>query len=368
MNGGESTLPPICGDAPMCGDVRRIVVLRANGVGDFIFALPAIAALRTTYPQAQIIFLGKAWHASFLHERPCGIDEVIAVPPVHGLTAASADAECPATNAQFFARMRAYRFDLALQMHGGGRYANPFVRQLGARLTFGARTADAAPLDRWVLYQPLQNERMRLLEVANLAGARTDRLEPRLPLTPRDFRELAEHWQPDDSPLVVMQPGATDQRRYWPAEKFAAVADALAAEGALIAVNGIESERQVTAQLVAAMRTAAIDLTGALSLSALAALISKARLVVGNDSGPLHLAQALGTPTVGVYWFTNLLRSAPLAWRSSRCAVAVRTQCPVCGCENVHARCAHDVSFVSEVPVDEVIALALELYRDGQRD
>ena len=97
---------------------------------------------------------------------------------------------------------------------------------------------------------------------------------------------------------------------------------------------------------------------------ALAALLARARLVVSNDTGPLHLAHAVGTATVGIYWFTNFLVSAPLVNGSHRHALSLRTRCPLCGAENLTSRCEHDETFVDDVGPEEVTALALELWRE----
>ena len=66
-------------------DIRKIAVLRANGLGDFIFALPALEALRVAYPEAEIVLLGKKWHANFLANRPGPVDRVIVVPVSKGV-------------------------------------------------------------------------------------------------------------------------------------------------------------------------------------------------------------------------------------------------------------------------------------------
>ena len=67
-------------------DVQKIAVVRANALGDFIFALPALEALRGAYPQAEIVFLGRGWHAAFLAGRPGPIDRVIVLPPTKGVS------------------------------------------------------------------------------------------------------------------------------------------------------------------------------------------------------------------------------------------------------------------------------------------
>jgi ADP-heptose:LPS heptosyltransferase len=143
------------------------------------------------------------------------------------------------------------------------------------------------------------------------------------------------------------------------------VGDALAEHGARIAVNGGADEKALCAQVCAAMRAPALDLSGRLSLRGLLALLARSRLVVSNDTGPLHLAQAVGTPTLGFYWFMNLLASAPLVAGPHRELFSTRIQCPVCGAENVRERCTHDASFVADVPLEEARALALQMFSDA---
>jgi ADP-heptose:LPS heptosyltransferase len=164
-------------------------------------------------------------------------------------------------------------------------------------------------------------------------------------------------------PLAVLQPGSSDPRRCWPAARFAAVGDALAATGAVVAVNGSAGEAGLAGAVIGHMRRPALDLAGRLSLGGLCGLLEGAALMVSNDTGPLHLALAVGTPSVGIFWFTNLVDGTPLRQDLLRVALSLRLHCPVCGQENVHRRCAHDPSFVDDVSVEQVIGLALPLVR-----
>jgi ADP-heptose:LPS heptosyltransferase len=168
---------------------------------------------------------------------------------------------------------------------------------------------------------------------------------------------------PGGGPLVVLQPGATDPRRRWPAESFAAVGDAVAQEGAAVAINGSAAEAPLVRAVIGHMRSPALDLSGKLSLSGLCGLLEGAALMVSNDTGPLHLALAVGTPGVGVFWFTNLVAGTPLRQHLLHAATSLRLHCPVCGAENVHQRCTHDPSFVADVPVDHVTSMATSLLR-----
>jgi ADP-heptose:LPS heptosyltransferase len=93
-------------------------------------------------------------------------------------------------------------------------------------------------------------------------------------------------------------------------------------------------------------------------------VLARARLVIANDSGPRHLAAALGTPTVGVYWVGNVINAGPLLRARHRVGVSFRQACPVCGIDQASVgteRCPHDDSFVADVTVDEVLAHARDL-------
>jgi ADP-heptose:LPS heptosyltransferase len=330
---------------PAVPDARKIAVLRACALGDFMFALPALDALRRSYPRAEIVLLGRAWQQRFLEGRPGPVDRVVVL---RGFDES--------------ATLRAERFDVALQLHGGGRESNPFVRSLDARVSAGLQAHDAMPLDRNLPYAYLQSERIRLLEAVALVGARGDAIEPRLVVDDMDRAEGEDAMLGvDPRALVVLQPGATDPRRCWPATKFAAVADALAQEGMRIAINGGPDERELVTRVRNSMRRPSLDLGSALSLRGLAWVLSRARLMIANDTGPLHLAEAVGCPTVGIYWLTNLLNAGALTRGMHRYCVSYRLDCPACGRSNVDERCPHQDSFVADVAVDDVLTQARAL-------
>ena len=344
-------------------NVRKIAVLRANALGDFIFTLPALVALRAAYPEAEIVLLALGWHATFLAGRPGPVDRVVVVPPMAGLTVPqdARDSDDSDEQEHFFAAMRQEHFDLALQMHGGGRYSNPCVLRLGARFTVGSKTPDAPPLDRWIPYIFYQNEIMRHLEVVALAGAAPVVLEPRLIVTDRDRTEALSVVPETDQPLVALHPGAGDSRRHWPPEKFAAVGDALAADGAQIVVTGIKAERGIISNVLRAMNAATLDLCGKLSLGGLAGLFECCHLVIANDTGPLHLASAVGAGSVGIYWCGNQITFGHITRARHRPILSWRLNCPVCGRNCICETCDHRESFVADVPIEEVLAAARNL-------
>jgi ADP-heptose:LPS heptosyltransferase len=106
------------------------------------------------------------------------------------------------------------------------------------------------------------------------------------------------------------------------------------------------------------MHAPAVALAGRLGLGGLCGLLARAALLVSNDTGPLHLGLALGVPSVGIFWLTNLIEGMPLRPSALHSALSVRTRCPVCEQDNLNTRCPHDVSFVADVGIDEVEALA----------
>jgi ADP-heptose:LPS heptosyltransferase len=141
------------------------------------------------------------------------------------------------------------------------------------------------------------------------------------------------------------------------------VATALAEQGCRVAVVGHGPDDARAAADIAA-NSPAVDLVGALDMKAMVGVLARARLVVANDSGPRHLAAALGTPTVGIYWVGNVINAGPLLRARHRIGVSFRQSCPVCGVNQASVgteRCEHDDSFVADVTVQEVLAHATDL-------
>ncbi|MDZ5447405.1 glycosyltransferase family 9 protein [Micromonospora sp. 4G57] len=352
-------------------EVERIAVLRANALGDFIFTLPALAALRAAYPSAEIVLLGAPWHAKLWRDRPGPVDRVLVVPPAPGIRDPGPDEAGPALD-DFLAAARDERFDLALQLHGGGRNSNPLVAGLGARVTAGPRAEDAPPLDRWIRYVYYQHEVIRYLEVAALVGAPATTIVPALAVTEADRAEARRVLGEPRQPRVALHPGATDTRRRWPSERFGEVARALVGDGYEVLVTGTPAEREVVEAVVAAAGVPVRPQVGTLSLGGLAACYAGCALMVSNDTGPLHLAAAVDTPTVGVFWIGNLINGATPLRARHRPIASWTTQCPVCGMDCTRdiyphrpgdGDCPHRDSFVADVPTVEVVEAARELLR-----
>lgn len=352
------------------GGILRIAVLRGGGLGDLMFALPAVDALAAAYPDASITLLGTPVHRELLTGRPGSISTVEVLPFSEGVRPGQEDS---AQKQEFMDRLRG-SFDLAVQIHGGGRFSNPFLLQLKASHTVGTRTPDAEALERTLPYVYNQHEVFRALEVAGLAGAVPLTLEPRLQVTPEERADAAAWldsgrapWSAGSRPLVLLHPGATDPRRQWAASSFAAVASRAADDGCRVLVVGDDGDADTAAEIVRlADRPDVSSTAGALQLGQLLAVLEAATVMVGNDSGPRHLAQAVGTATVGVYWVGNVINAAPMGRMLHRVHMAWVTHCPVCGVDVTQVgwtaeRCEHNASLVQAIRPEDVYADVVEL-------
>lgn len=347
-------------------DVKRIVIVRANGLGDYIFALPALWAIRERFPDAEITHVGLSWHARELSRGPGPADRYVTAPHwpgVNGADTGGMSADDAEEAGVFFAGMRGLEFDLGVQMHGGGSNSNPFLLAMRPAFSVGTCTSDAKRLDSWLPFDHYQHEVVRWSAVAGLAGAPVRRRDPHWEVTGKDADLARELLPPDGRRLAVVDPGAGSGRRRWPPECFAAVCDRLLASGARVAIVGDAGDADTSARIARRAQWPVDDLTGQTTVRVLAAMLARASVVVANDSGPLHLARATGSPTVGIYWSGNVITAGPLNVLKHRIAISWRTACPVCGVDCTRDNCDHDASFVEEVPVDEVAEKALDLLR-----
>ncbi len=333
---------------------QKIAVLRANGLGDMLMATPALRALGKGFPQAQITYLTLPWLRDFAGRYPY-LHRVEAIPPYPKIHAPSAAEPPPRESADaFFSRMQAERFDLAIQMHGGGADSNPFVSRLGARHTLGLTAPGAMPLEhnlRYIYYQP---EVIRYLELVGKLGVPWDGLDMDVPILAADLARLAEVWRPNGGRYAVLHVGAGDRRRRWPVESFARVAEHIHERwGYTLVVTGREDEREISERLLAICSVPLVDLSCRLDLGAMAALVSGASLMVCNDTGPSHMAYAQGVPSVVIYWCGNLINAGPFRRERFRPVLSWTLSCPQCG---TTGRCSCPASWVADVTVEEVVA------------
>jgi ADP-heptose:LPS heptosyltransferase len=356
---------------------RRVVVLRAlRGLGDLLCTVPALRALRAALPDAHVTLIGLPDTRWFVDRFPRYIDELLEFPGYPGIPEQPVEAS---RLLAFLSEAHARPFDLAIQLQGNGLVSNGFIALLGARHTAGFTLPGLyRPEDgRFLDYPATDPEPDRHLRLMEFLGVPSQGRTLEWPLTGADRAEFAA--APDLAALppgsyACVHPGARDPLRRWPAARFAAVADRLAARGLLPVLTGTEDERVLVSDVSSRMRAAHVDACGRLSLGAMGLLLARSRLLVSNDTGVSHLAAALDVPSVVVFSASDRRRWAPLDARLHRAVgdgVSDEQPCPACLGEA--SRCLRDGCTLASrlaprsavlAPVDDVIAAA-EALLDG---
>ncbi len=288
-------------------EYRRILIIKPSSLGDIVHALPTVAALRARYPQAHIAWLVKRqWEG--IVERAEGVDRVW---PVEGGLAGWLS-RVPA--------LRAAAFDLVVDLQGLFRSAAmAWLTGCSARIGF-ANGREGSPL-LYTTRVPVPTLDMHAVDRYLLAAAAlgaTVRPVPaaRVRIRPEDKeavnRLLRPHGLAPGEGWIAMNVSARWPTKRWPLERFAAVADELEREGAgRVVLIGGPDERTDAESLKALMQTAPVDLTGQTDPGLLPALLEAAALLITNDSGPMHVAAAVGTPVVALFGPTSPVRTGP---------------------------------------------------------
>ncbi|MBB5407756.1 ADP-heptose:LPS heptosyltransferase [Paraburkholderia sp. HC6.4b] len=335
---------------------RRIAVFRALQLGDMLCAVPALRALRAAAPDAHIALIGLPWARAFVERYAVLVDELIVFPGAVGFP------EQPESNhglPAFFVRIRERRFDLAIQLHGSGGIANDLLHQLGACADAGFVQPNEVPREGCFIDWPdALPEPERYLALMSALGAPAHDRRLTFPLTELDFDEytaLRTYHGIEDERLVLVHPGSQLPSRRWPAERFAAVADHLAADGWQIAITGTAAEAPLTCAVLGAMSAPALHLAGATSLGGLAALVAHARLVVCNDTGISHIAAAMASASVVIACGSDTRRWAPLD-RARHRVLADYPACRPC----MFRDCPYGHPCALNVQVEQVVETARE--------
>lgn len=302
--------------------VKRIAVLRALFVGDFLCAQPALRALKTRFPSAELTLIALPWIEPFLHRYDC-VDRFLPFPGCQGVAEAPYR---PEVTEAFLQKARALHYDLAIQMHGSGPASSDFVAGMGARLSLGYTPPGVpSPLARAIPYPGDQvHEARKWLNLVAHVGA-PGMPRPELPVLRDEEAEAAALLDPLDParPIVALHTGARDPARRWPPERFAALAgQAWDMRGAQIVLTGSEGDAETVGLVRRACRAPLLDLCGKTGLGTLAAVLSRVDLLVTNDSGPSHVAWARGVPSVVLFGPTDPARWAPLERRQHRVVAA----------------------------------------------
>src|SRR5690625_1584701 len=270
--------------------------------------IPALRSLRAAHPQARITLLGLPSAGWLLERFPSLNDSLL---PSTGYPWIP-DAPLEPLRLASFISEHSGHFDLILQMHGSGHSSNPFAALLNAPQTAGFHLPGAwTPAgDSFFPYPAHEQEVRRWTALMANLGYPDEGEELEFPVTEaeaRMARQLA-----GDHPYVCLHPGASEEARRGPAQKFAQVGDLLAERGFGVFITGSPAERELAAGTAGRMNAAATNLAGQTELGVLAALLKGASLLVSNDTGVSHLAAAVRAPSVVIFLASDPLRWAPL--------------------------------------------------------
>ena len=293
----------IGGRRTLSADPRLVLIVRFDLMGDVVNGLSAAMAARARWPHAHLAFMGPpAWQP--IVQRCPAVDEVI---PFDGGEAthwpAVLDARAWLRAAHVLRAVRARRFDVAISVYGP--IAGLLVALSAARWRVGYR----AEAPRWSFDQTLPGRRRN--GGPHEAAMATLLVHDSAPVWHTvASRSTAGPAATLPRPLVVLHPGAAHgQAKHWPDEHWEALARALAPEVGTLAVVGLDDARQAAHRMA---ETAAItDLTGETSLEELMDVLAQADAVVSADSGPGHLARALGRRVVMLYGPTDIAVHGP---------------------------------------------------------
>lgn len=294
-------------------DIRRILVVKLDHIGDFVTSLPAIRKLKQVFPQATLTVLAGRASRAFAELEPA-IDAFI---PFDFFHARSQLGERELTKGDFnalLAQLAPYQFDLAvdLRKHLSTR---DVLRYTGARFLAGFDYMGQFPfLDialEWDGDKTLHRKRGHVVDdlmslVAAIGVAcEQDRLLMHPTPEPPPIEELPEAIRPlFDKPVVAIHPGAGNITKQWPEEHFSALIDLLIERnGVNVLLVGGPDEAELAETLIASVLNpnAVASMAGKTSLSELPRLLAACTLYIGNDSGPKHIAAALGVATIGIH-------------------------------------------------------------------
>ena len=306
---------------------QRIAILRALQLGDLICSVPAFRALRKALPNTQITLVGLPWARSFVKRFQHYFDDFIEFPGFPGFPEQPLQVQ---RIPPFLSEMQAQRFDLALQMQGSGAISNPLVELFGAHRCAGFYLPGQyhPDVDLFVPYPVHISEVERHLQLMEFLGVTKQGDHKEFPLYQPDwdeFHTLSHEYDLETGSYAVIHPGARSIDRRWPTAWFAAVADGLAQRGLRVILTGTSDESHIVAAVISQMRAPATDLSGMTTLGSLAILLNNSRLLVSNDTGVSHVADALQIPSVVMFTASEPKRWAPhdqilhriIAWGSS---------------------------------------------------
>jgi lipopolysaccharide heptosyltransferase II len=325
-------------------EFERILLIKPSAVGDVVHALPVLAKLRQRYPKARIDWMLTPHIAELIGHHPAISNVVLFQREAYGKPWKNWS-KSTSGFLGMISDLRQANYDLVVDLHGQFRSAF-FALVTGASTRIGfdrpRRSVRRAgrPLPKqafvhgwtgaregsWLAYThriPLPtldaHAAERYLWLGKMLGFDEESPDFSMPvpaIAEAWVRKILEENGAQKKPLAFLAPGTLWETKHWPAESFAQVADYFLGKGWAVVLGGSGKDRAVC-QRVRAAAPGAIDLSGKTSVSELAALIRRAEMCVTNDSGPMHMAAALGSPLVAIFGPTDPLWVGPFGQPAS---------------------------------------------------
>jgi heptosyltransferase II len=323
---------------------QKILIRGPNWVGDAVLAIPAMKAVREHFSGAEITLLVRPWVAGLFTSAPF-IDKLWSEAKPSGL----------ADWTRITRDIRRREFDVALLLPNSFESALMiFLGRVPHRIGY------ATDARRWMLtnaivpYEGRQHQVQYYLQLVKTFSTSADAASIEIQAT-RDERDdarklLNEEGIPRSTRFLVLNPGAAyGSAKRWYVDRFALVADTLAQELQLqVALIGSDRERKICEQIRDRMNATAAMLTGRTSLETLIGVLAESSLMITNDSGPMHIAAALGIPTVAVFGSTDERVTGPCGRRTR--IVKYPVECSPCLLRD----CPIDHRCMTAITVDEV--------------
>ena len=290
----------------------RILIVRTDRIGDVVLSTPVIRSLREAFPDGYLGMMVRPENRELVEGHP-DLDAVL-------LYDKEGSEKGWMGSCRFASALRAHRFDTAVILHSTNRVI--LVTWLaGIRRRVGYARRLPWLLTHRLPYVKREGNRHELeynLDLLRLIGVEGTRRDLLVPIRPEQEAKvdafLRGHGVVGELPLIVLHPGASCPSKRWPAERFAEVGNLLSTRhGARVVVVTGPDEPSAGREVVSRMWTRATPVLGTFGLGELACLLRRARCLISNDSGPVHLACAVGTPVVTIFgrWGGGL---SPTRW------------------------------------------------------
>lgn len=290
--------------------IKTIAIFRALQLGDFLCAIPAIRALRSAYPSAEVSYIGLPGMEAIINRFPHYFNHFIPFPGYPGLPEQGFDQQAFDL---FLKDMQHRSFDLVLQMHGNGSIVNPLVQSMNAKYAAGFCQYANEQTDLFTVYPNSGHEISRHLALMSYLEIPSTGTDLEFPIYDTDKEELAA-LELDVQPgkYICVHPGSRADWRQWPPLYFANLADYCIDRGYQVILTGTEAEKAIVDQVSSLMAKSPINAAGKTSIGALGALIQEAHALIANCTGVSHIAAALEKQSVIISMDGEPDRWAPL--------------------------------------------------------